>query len=562
MKTGSFLMTTVMIAGLGVATAAAQQPTPTATQSGMAPALDQGAKTLASAAGEAAPKKFATFDEWISWMRKPRPYPKATIVRLDDKHAYPHRAVPWKMEIVREEGDTVWMRLPPPEDPDSVLHKPWLEHERTSMEAAKRLAEGLRKKQLDFFRPVVPPPSVDELTLAPAGAGLPSHGLWQMAMAVADMNEDGVADIVVPPMRKGRAVPHIYLGKGDGTFSEWRGLKWPSGSKVPYDYGGVNVADFDHDGHMDVVLAIHLKGQFVFYGDGKGDFTRFKQLPRHDPRLYSRSVAVGDFDGDGWQDLAFIAEINYDMALSNELEVPTVWVVRNVNGKRWEVKDDGLPSKLMADRIVAADVDGNGKDDLVLGSNAFGWRFPLALNGGGWKWKWPKETEVLSDAYHYDGTVLPAEPGTKVRKIVMTFQQGVLVPDLSGREKPTKKVRSGLAFYTYTSKGTTFSSQFLPLTEDQYNPYWRVAVGDLDGDGRDDLVTARKQGPLEVYLRQADGSWFRERSPELASFAGHPFDIKVKDFNGDGRKDILVMVAGTEKAPGGILLWLNHRSAP
>jgi hypothetical protein len=73
-----------------------------------------------------------TFQEMVEFWMTPRPYPKASIERIDDRYARAHSAVPWKMEIVREEGDTVWMRGIPPEDPESALHKAWLD-EQSSM---------------------------------------------------------------------------------------------------------------------------------------------------------------------------------------------------------------------------------------------------------------------------------------------------------------------------------------------------------------------------------------------------------------------------------------------
>ncbi len=90
-----------------------------------------------------------------------------------------------------------------------------------------------------------------------------------MNFVADDMNGDGVLDLVFPPTRKGGGMPAILLGTGGGAFSYWKGVSWAD--KVPYDYGGVDTGDFDGDGHRDIVLAIHFKGQYdLLFGDGEG----------------------------------------------------------------------------------------------------------------------------------------------------------------------------------------------------------------------------------------------------------------------------------------------------
>ena len=174
-----------------------------------------------------------------------------------------------------------------------------------------------------------------------------------MGFAVADMNEDGHADLVFPPRRKQYPPsPAIFLGDGKGAFKYWEGAKWPE--EMPWDYGGVAVADLNNDGHQDVIFAAHFKAEFALLGNGEGRFPSGGVLPSPDKRMTSRAVTAADFDGDGRIDLGFVSEIDYDMATNARVDgAKTVWVLFN-RGDTWEVSTEGLPTDFIADIIRSA----------------------------------------------------------------------------------------------------------------------------------------------------------------------------------------------------------------
>lgn len=69
-----------------------------------------------------------------------------------------------------------------------------------------------------------------------------------------------------------------------------------------------------------------------------------------------------------------------------------------------------------------------------------------------------------------------------------------------------------------------------------------IAVADLSGDGRPDLVVANAtSNTVSVLLGNSGGSFQAARS--FATGAG-PVSVAVGDFNGDGRKDVLTVNAG------------------
>jgi hypothetical protein len=501
---------------------------------------------------EPAPKartSFSSWDEMVADWLTPRPVAKDTIVRIDEKHAYPHPAVSLKMEIVREDETTVWLRGLPPEDPESALHEQWLRRERD--ELTYRTARDWEEKYgvvdyyLDFGAELVPPPFMDAIRFEPVISGLPDTGLWQMNFVIDDMNGDGIDDLVFPPARKGVGHPSVFLGKGGGAFDSWKGCVWPG--QVPFDYGGIATGDFDADGLRDLVLAIHFKEQYVLYGNGAGNFARAERLPSPDPRLSSRAPVVADFNGDGRDDVAFLAEIDYDTGTNARIEDSvTVWTA--LSGPRgWQGSRPGLPQRVIGDSLVAADLDRDGTTDLALSSNTNGWRRLVTFNRAGEEgWIGPLPRGVLSNAQHPDVVVRDGAAGPE---LYMTFVQFQIV-------NGTNVARTGVVRYSVTPQGIMDKGVPLFFDDDRYNSMFRLGVGDLNGDGLVDVVAGRRDGGLEVYLRTPSGEYYREQSAELES-RGRPYDIQLVDLDADGRDDLVVAFANEEGNRGGVSVWLS-----
>lgn len=68
---------------------------------------------------------------------------------------------------------------------------------------------------------------------------------------------------------------------------------------------------------------------------------------------------------------------------------------------------------------------------------------------------------------------------------------------------------------------------------------YAAAFGDLDGDGRSELIESGSAG-VRIY-RQSNGSW-KESSRELGvSVEGAVVDFELSDYNGDGRLDLFLL---------------------
>ena len=489
--------------------------------------------------------RIKTWSEFVEWWMTPRPFDKEWVVRIDENHYYPHIVASTKMLFVREDDEFVWLRGASPEDPSSPLYKIWAQREArqavqlTIAEMARRPGS---KYYLNFSAEAVPPPFMESLTFEPVTDNLPRDGRWQMGFAAADMNGDGHIDLVFPPRRKGYPVkPAILLGDGKGGFENWAQQKWPD--NVQWDYGDVEVADFDGDGHQDAAFAIHFKPQYILYGDGNGVFARGELLKSPNPRITSRALTAADFDGDGRKDLAFVAEVDYDITSNVRFEgAATVWVLLN-RGGTWEISNDGLPANHIADNISAGDVDGDGRPELVLSSNSNGMRQLVFSYEGDDGWRPLEDRGVLSTAYHYD-----VEPSRG--EIFATFVQFRMI----GQET---QARNGLVRYPLPQGDQEFVLGSPVVWEkERIDVFFRLALGDVDGDGDTDLVASRRQGGLEVYLQTEDGEFYREMGDELEA-APRVFDVQLLDLDGDGRDDIVAGCVPEGDRPGGVFVWLS-----
>jgi len=126
-------------------------------------------------------------------------------------------------------------------------------------------------------------------------------GIHPYSAAVGDFNGDGKPDLAVAnwgSMPGSVSNVSVLLGNGDGTFQA--AINYTAGTNPQ----SVAVADFNGDGKPDLVVANWGSGDFsVFLGNGDGTFRPalgFKTGLVADGSPVS--VAVGDFNGDGFAD--------------------------------------------------------------------------------------------------------------------------------------------------------------------------------------------------------------------------------------------------------------------
>lgn len=321
-----------------------------------------------------------------------------------------------------------------------------------------------------------PAASPAPLRFSLSAEGLPEKGMWKSTPIFADVNGDGNVDLAAH-IRLGTG-PKVWLGDGKGHWTESsEGLTYEEASSCG---GGLRLADVNGDTRLDLVVADHCGGVYVFLGDGKGKWQAVtsKMNPEAAAKvaegdlntfLGAEDVLVTDVNGDGRQDLIVVAadEGGFTVYLGDG------------SGKAWtEVKGDGLPSL---------------DDPEPLDESKAGWAMELVahdMNGDG-------HTDVVASYY------------------------------------------AGLRVWLNDGKGK-WRAAWEGLPSPMVGGLFRgLAVGDINGDGRPDLTAANSVNGVEVFLQKADGSWQSTPDP-MPPLRGGAEALALADFDGDGRMDLAV----------------------
>jgi hypothetical protein len=186
----------------------------------------------------------------------------------------------------------------------------------------------------------------------PAGQGGPPH---THDVAVADVSGDGRLDVLTTNEDDGTV--SVLLGDGAGGFRPAKGSPVAAG-RHPYE--GLSIGDLNGDTKPDVVVPNILgKAVTVLLGDGAGGFAA---APGSPVAVGDRPgfVALGDLDGDGKPDVV----VTHD-------DDPVVHVLRG-DGRGGFKPTAGSPVVLKETvwGAAIADLDADGKPDLVLGGKA------------------------------------------------------------------------------------------------------------------------------------------------------------------------------------------------
>ncbi|MCI0655755.1 MAG: FG-GAP-like repeat-containing protein, partial [Acidobacteria bacterium] len=194
-----------------------------------------------------------------------------------------------------------------------------------------------------------------------AGEGTSLGAAW------ADADHDGDLDLLVArpgsvSEGKVQAVPLLFfINDGHGKFHEASESK---NTRRPYSALGVSFADLDDDRDVDFVV-LPVKGPLAFFSNDRiGSFTPLPES--HAPKAVASGTGatLADWDGDGWIDLY----------------LPAIGWFRNQEGRGFQ-SQSGIPPVADAVGSAALDFDNDSNRDVL----AAGGRLHLFRNQGSGK---------------------------------------------------------------------------------------------------------------------------------------------------------------------------------
>lgn len=349
----------------------------------------------------------------------------------------------------------------------------------------------------------------------------------------ADINGDGHIDLVTGWEEGG--VIRVYQNPGPQRAKQ----PWPAVTvgRVHSPEDAV-FADIDKDGHMDVVSSCEGKQRTMFFHWGpKSARDRLTANAwQTETLIASEQAAMWMFclptDVDGQHGVDLVTGSKGKGAAVGWFQSPAN--PRNSHAWKWhKIVDAGWIMSL-----VAHDVDNDGQTDIVFSDRK-------GPRRGIW---WAKRTQTGTDDQKNARVTWDVKSiGGHDREVMF-----LMIADLDGdgRQDITTAVKgAGLLHFRRTAtKQPAWQTMEIPLPPDTGSGKG-VAVGDMDGDGRNDLVfscehSERKHGLMWLKSPAASGKVTRATNwqafPVSGRTDGIKFDlVELQDLDGDGDLDIL-----------------------